>query len=33
MRRMQAADARQGQQRSHAIPGPLNFSHYFGVLL
>jgi len=27
------ADARQGRQRSHAIPGPLNFSQYFRELL
>jgi len=27
------ADARQGRQRSHAIPGPLNFSQYFWELL
>ena len=27
------ADARQGRQRGPAIPGPLNFSLYFWVLL
>ena len=27
------ADARQGQQRSHAFSEPLNFSQYFWVLL
>ena len=27
------ADARQGRQRGPAISGPLNVSHYFGVLL